>query len=147
MLLYQVKWMKGILLLLTCFFATTVLFSQNKVVVRVEGIRQQKGSIMVGLFQPKETFLEKPAYGNVVPVSGESTEVIFEDIKSGEYGISIIHDINNNRQLDTNALGLPKEGFCFGNNAMGLFGPPSVENAKVSITESGVLLVIRMKYL
>ena len=39
------------------------------------------------------------------------------------YAIRYFHDENNNDELDTNFIGIPKEGFGFSNDAFGKFGP------------------------
>src|SRR5688500_17794578 len=103
--------MKNILLLLALVSAGPSLFAQNKLIVTIEAIREKKGSVLVGLFSTKDAFLKKATYGKVVPVGDVVTEVVFENIEPGEYGISIIHDLNNNGELDTNTFGIPKEGF------------------------------------
>ena len=119
---------------------------RNQLIVTVESISEKKGSIRVGLFRTKEEFLKKATYGKVVPVQGHAVKVIFYNVEPGDYGISIIHDLNDNGELDTNALGIPKEGFAFGNNAMGILGPPSFDKAKVSIEEGVVQQVLRVRY-
>lgn len=138
--------MNAIVLFLLAVLSAPVLLAQNKLVVTVEGIRGGKGSVMVGLFANKQAFLKKAIYGRVVSVEGEMIKAIFENIDPGDYGISVIHDANNNGELDTNALGIPREGFAFGNNAMGLFGPPSFDKVKVTITTGELRQVIRVKY-
>ena len=138
--------MNAIVLLLLGVLAAPALYAQNKIVVTVEGIRGGKGSVMVGLFASKGAFLKKATYGKVVTVENNTIKAIFEDIKPGDYGISVIHDANNNGELDTNALGIPREGFAFGNNAMGMFGPPSFDKAKVTVTTGELRQFIRLKY-
>lgn len=123
-----------------------VLRGQNTLVVTVEGTRGKNGSVMVGLFTDRKKFLKKATYGKVIPASVHATRVVFENLEPGEYGISVIHDMNSNGKLDTNILGIPKEGFGFGNNAMGVFGPPTFENAKILIGMGEHQHVIRMKY-
>ena len=67
------------------------------------------------------------------------------DLAPGKYAISIIHDENNNDKLDTNFIGIPKEGFGFSNNPRIMFGPPSFEKASFEINQAHVIL-IEMKY-
>ena len=44
-------------------------------------------------------------------------------MKHDQYAVRFIHDENQNEKLDTNILGIPKEGFGFSNDAFGKFGP------------------------
>ena len=115
--------------------------------VNVNSIKSEKGSIRVGLFNNEKDFLKNAVEGKVVKASRGEITVIFENLQPGDYALSVIHDENENGKLDSNAFGIPKEGFAFGNNAMGSFGPPSFEKAKVEIRDQVVKQVIKMKYM
>ena len=114
--------------------------------VNVTNIKSAKGSIRVGLFKTEKEFLKKAAEGKIVKSTVGQITVVFENLPPGEYGLSVIHDENENGELDSNAFGIPKEGFAFGNNAMGAFGPPSFEAAKVVIGNQLVKQAIKLKY-
>lgn len=131
---------------LALIFCTSVASAQTNIEVTVRNIKEQKGSIRVGLFNNEDNFLKKAVEGKVVKADAKEVKVVFENLKTGDYAVSVIHDENDNGELDTNALGMPKEGFAFGNNAMGMFGPPSFEKAKVSIDKSTISQVIDLKY-
>jgi uncharacterized protein (DUF2141 family) len=113
----------------------------------VKNIKTQKGSIRVGLFDNEKDFLKKAVEGKVVPASGSEVVVVFENLKPGTYGLSVIHDENENGELDTNFVGIPKEGFAFGNNATGTFGPPGFEKTTVKIDGTAVKQEITLKHL
>jgi len=124
------------------------VYGQGTLDVTVDGIRETEGTIWIGLFTNEADFPHKAADGKVVAVKANTAHVVFENLKAGDYGLSIFHDANNNGKLDKNAFGIPKEGFGFGNNAMGTFGPPSFSKAKVVVTNSGVVKqVIHVKYM
>ncbi len=67
-------------------------------------------------------------------VDGDSMKVTVHDLPAGRYAIKLFHDANNNGELDSNMLGIPTEGYGFSNNA-GRFGPPSFEDAAVTVDE------------
>jgi uncharacterized protein (DUF2141 family) len=115
--------------------------------VNVNNIKSKKGSIRIGLFTSEKDFLKNAAEGKVVKVTGAEVTVVFENLLPGEYALSVIHDENENGKLDSNVFGVPKEGFAFGNNAMGPFGPPSFEKAKIVIGDHVVRQVINLKYM
>lgn len=121
--------------------------AQVSLKVTVKNIKESKGSIRVGLFTNEKDFLKKATIGKVVKATGAEITVIFENLAPGDYGLSVIHDENENGELDTNMLGIPKEGFAFGNNAMGTFGPPDFEKAKVKIEDKAIQQAISLKYL
>src|SRR3954465_10260109 len=123
------------------YFVITLLLSvgivrsygQTSLEVTVKNIKGKKGSIMIGLFTTEQDFLKKAVYGKIVKPVGTEVTVVFDNLPSGDYAVSVIHDENGNGTLDTNALGIPKEGFAFGNNAMGNFGPPAFSQAKIAL--------------
>lgn len=135
-------------LVMTAVYCMVVfeIFAQAKLEVTVMNIRDEKGNIMVGLFTNESDFLKNVAIGKVVKAQGKEVTVIFDNLKSGEYAVSVIHDENENGELDSNIIGIPKEGFAFGNNAMGTFGPPSFEKAKVTLSNTDDKQVIDLKY-
>ena len=106
-----------------------------------------KGTIRVALFNKEEEFLKTPLQRKVVKVSGKEVKVVFEYLPFGDYAVSAIHDENENGELDSNVIGIPKEGFAFSNNAMGMFGPPSFGKAKVKIQDKLLQQSISLKYM
>ena len=122
-------------------------FSQTRLEVTVKNIKQATGTIRIGLFSSEKDFLKNAVEGKIIKAVGKEVTVAFENIKPGDYAISVIHDENENGELDSNMMGLPKEGFAFGNNAMGMFGPPSFEKAKISLGKETVKQIIDLKYL
>jgi uncharacterized protein (DUF2141 family) len=57
------------------------------------------------------------------------TIFIFLNIPPGTYALAVIHDENMNGKLDTNWLGIPKEGYGFSNAAKATLGAPSFSAA------------------
>jgi len=122
-------------------------FAQGSIEVTVKNIKEPKGSIRVGLFNQDEDFLKKAIDGKVVKATGTEVTVVFENLKAGEYAVSIIHDENDNGELDSNFMGIPKEGFAFGNNAAGMFGPPDFKQAKMKVESEPVKQEIKLIYM
>jgi uncharacterized protein (DUF2141 family) len=120
--------------------------AQSSLEIHVNNIKNKKGSIQFALFSTEADYLKKPVEKKVIKATGDDMTVVFENLQPGEYALSIIHDENENGKLDSNAFGIPKEGFAFGNNALGSFGPASFEKAKITITEQNVKQDIKLKY-
>jgi len=132
---------------LLAMIAFGTAFSQGSIEVTVKNIKDPKGTIRVGLFNNEKDFLEKAIDGKIVKAEGAEVTVLFENLKAGDYAVSVIHDENENGELDSNFMGIPKEGFAFGNNAMGTFGPPGFKDAKVTVGAAVVKQVVSMRYL
>lgn len=69
----------------------------------------------------------------------------FTDVPPNRYALKAFHDVNANGALDTNWMGMPKEPYGFGNDAMGTFGPPDFAAASFDVREARVTARIRMR--
>lgn len=123
------------------------VFSQQKtLVVVIKNVKEAKGRIAVALFSNEKDFTTKAMQGKTTVAKAGEVQITFENITSGDYAISVMHDANENDELDSNAIGIPKEGFGFSNDAMGMFGPPSFEKAKFNLSGDNKV-IITLKYL
>jgi uncharacterized protein (DUF2141 family) len=140
--------MKHNLILITVLLLTsTGLFAQSALEVTVNGIKEIKGSIRVGLFNDnEENFLKTPVVGKIVKTTARSMKVIFESVPAGTYAASVIIDENENGELDSGFMGIPKEGFGFSNDVMGMFGPPKFKEASFQ-TPATKTVIITVKYM
>ena len=71
----------------------------------------------------------------------------FAGIASGTYAVSVFHDENSNGKLDTNIMGIPREGVGASNNARGHFGPPKFAAAAFPFSGGRIDLKITINYL
>ena len=123
-----------------------VKVNSQSLTVSIKNIVSDKGMLRVGIFNSQTDFLKKQLYGQIVKAKSGDVQVVFENIPEGTYAVSIIHDENENEELDSNFFGIPNEGFGFSNDAMGTFGPPSFEKASFKLTENETL-TINLKYM
>ncbi len=121
-------------------------WAQNRIEVIVQEVRDTTGNIRVGLFADQDSFLKMPLVGKIRKAESGKVVVVFENVPSGIYAVSILHDSNRNGKMDSNLFGMPKEGFGFSNDAMGTFGPPSFENARFTVSSS-MTLRVKTRYL
>lgn len=139
--------MRKFIIVIALTLIGSATYAQGKLEVVVSNIKSAKGTINVALFSDPDTFLKTPAIGKIVKAEAGSVTVVFDNVPAGEYGISAIHDENENGEIDSNMIGIPKEGFGFGNNSMGTFGPPSFNKAKVTIGSESIRNEISLKYM
>lgn len=138
--------MKILSVLPLLFGLCNMLFAQSQLEVVVKGIKNTKGNIRVGIFKDEKSFLKEARFGKVVKAQKDEIKVVFE-LPTGKYAVSVIHDENENDELDSGLFGIPKEGFGFANDAMGTLGPPSFEKASIIITPQKLVVTITMRYL
>jgi len=101
--------------------------------VKIKDISQPHGHLMVALFAGKEAYnKDKSDWSSKIEVTENEEQVTFENVPDGDYAIKLFHDENDNHKMDTNIVGIPKEGYGFSNN-VGRFGQPAYKKAKFII--------------
>jgi len=96
-----------------------ILTAQSSLTVEIVGLESNKGVVIVALLDKHE----KDVMDQTCIITENKCTVVFNDVKHDQYAVRFFHDENQNEELDTNFLGIPKEGFGFSNDAMGKFGP------------------------
>jgi uncharacterized protein (DUF2141 family) len=133
------------------FLASTNSFQVKKgLTITINNLHNDKGHVLVSVFNASAGFPDVPSKA----VKTLQLEIVrgiavswLPDLPAGEYAIAILHDENNDQKMNTNWFGIPKEGYGFSNNVMGMFGPPSFDRAKFTIhAEQDVKVQIRARY-
>ena len=57
------------------------------------------------------------------------------------YAFTFFHDLNKNKKLDTNFLGIPKEPYGFSNEKKGRFGPPKFKEVSFKLNKSSIFKI------
>ncbi len=116
----------------------------QSITVKINNLDNDKGFVYVSLFDSEETFLNKGIRSVKTEIKNNSCFVVFENVPEGTYAISLFHDENSNRKLDSNFLGIPKEDYGCSNNAKGFMGPPKWEDAKFEVKNSSIIQSITL---
>lgn len=114
-------------------FATAAFAQPQAVTIEVTGVAESKGFVLVSVFDKAEGWLKRPVQFARVEAKVGTLSVIVPDLAEGDYAFSVIHDVNANNKLDSNAIGIPTEPYGFSNDAAGIFGPPKFEDARVKV--------------
>lgn len=135
--------MKKIILVIAFILSLTSKTNAQKetfnLTVNISGLSSNKGTLMVGLYNKKEDFLKKQFKGDLAKIENKKSTVVFKNIPKGEYAVSFVHDENDNKKMDTNLIGIPKEDYGCSNNATGFMGPPKYDDAKFQLSENKVI--------
>jgi uncharacterized protein (DUF2141 family) len=122
---------------------------ENVIHVEIDGLRSDRGQVLCALFSSAADFPKKPDRA-VVHATSEIVErhaaCEFQGVPPGTYAISVFHDENSNGKLDTNFLGIPREGVGASNNAKGRFGPPKFSAAAFQHLGGQTNMKIHMNY-
>jgi uncharacterized protein (DUF2141 family) len=100
-------------------FISPISYSQFKLEAEVTGLRNNKGNVMIQLFDSTEKVL----VSQMNTIKDNKSVFLFE-VNEGKYALRYYHDENINGEMEINMLGKPTEGYGFSNNVTGKFGPP-----------------------
>ncbi len=99
----------------------------------ISQLPNSRGVVRCALFASERGFPDEPKQASawaIVNIVGNKALCKFVGIKPGVYALSFFHDENNNKQLDTNWLGMPEEAYGASNNPEPRLGPPRFAPAR-----------------
>lgn len=139
-----------VLLFSCCSLAQNHSLQEGSIQIEIAGLRNDKGQVLCALFSSPSDFPKKMdkaiAHTTSVIANGRAA-CEFSAVASGTYAVSVIHDENSNGKLDTNFLGIPREGVGASNDAKGHFGPPKFDAAAFNFSGARLVLKITITYL
>ena len=120
-------------------------YGQNSnITVKVSEIEKTKGPIYFMLYKSSEGFPsenDKAYKSGKVENYGSNATYTFKDVPKGEYAVAFYQDENNNGEMDSNFLGIPKESV--GASNMTGFGKPSFKKSKFKLEGSDKSLYLK----
>ena len=116
--------------------------------VVVSKMRNDNGQVGICLFNNADGFpySERALQCQYAKAKTNYTEYTFTNLEMGTYAVSIFHDANDNKKLDKNWLGIPKEGIGASNNAKETFGSPKFNDAKFILNKPDQSITISLSY-
>jgi len=123
---------------------------ENLIHAEILGMRNDKGQVVCALFSsasdfPKKT--DKAVAHSASAITNRHAVCEFSGVAPGNYAISVFHDENSNGKLDTNFMGIPREGVGASNDTKGHFGPPKFDAAAFRFAGGRLELKITINYL
>ncbi len=114
--------------------------------IRMTGLRNDKGSIRVGLFDSAETFAKdgREYRTKVIKPEGREGLAILNEIPHGSYAVSLYHDENNDDRFNLGLI-FNREKYGFSNNAKPGFSAPPFEAVKFQLSGSHLVVEIRLQ--
>lgn len=130
--------MKKIALILLLTGILQVVYSQQKLDIKVKGVKVQQGELMLAIYNTKESFpIEgKQIIGKKEKALNNEIKFTIDNLPKGNYAIAVFHDVNSNNKMDKNRIGIPTEGFGFSSNKKPRFGPPNWNDAVFNFPET-----------
>lgn len=118
--------------------------------VNITGLRSDKGQVILLLFHQGKGFPGDPANAIAMQraeMQADRAIATFAEIPFGTYAVSVLHDENANAKMDTNFLGLPKEGWGTSLNPKPRLRAPKFDESKFQFSSPAQAVQIEMLYL
>lgn len=145
--------------LFNILFVLGVTFSQSvwaeTLTLKVGHLRSLKGNLMVYLWNNPDAYLMKNSADYRVILDLEKAEnkpvnglinVKMDDLPPGAYAMMLYHDENKSYDFERNFVGIPMEGFAFGNNALPKLGAPKFQEAAIDLGQTEVVQQVNVLY-
>ncbi len=115
-------------------FSFFILFqAESSLEVNVKGIAHGSGTLRVAIYQKQHKFLGEDGYFfSEITIRSIGPVTFNVPLSDGTYAISLFHDLNDDKELNTNLLGIPREPYGF-SKSRGIFGPPSFDDASFAV--------------
>ncbi|WP_047415776.1 DUF2141 domain-containing protein [Cellulophaga sp. Hel_I_12] len=138
--------MKNLAIYTAFLFLTSFGFSQEaqgqNITVTIDNVLSNEGKVLLSL-HTTDTFMKGPGIQNLEStIIDGKVSFTFKNVAIGEYAIMALHDANDNKQMDFETNGMPKENYGMSGNEMS-FGPPSFGDAKFEVKDEDLSFIIR----
>lgn len=138
--------MKTVTLALSFLFVSLVAMAQEKtgatITVTIDNVTSNEGKVLAGL-HTIETFMKGPGIQNrESTISNGKVVLTFTNVAPGTYAIIAMHDANDNKRMDYEPNGMPKESYGMSGNDMTM-GPPQFNSAQFEVGDQDLTFNIR----
>lgn len=138
--------------LILCASLVTAKAQQAKLNINVTNIEAGKGSVVLNIYNTKENFLKtvyitktlKADKSTLTFKADKSTLTFVVDLpQKGTYAVTLFQDVDNNKKLKQDWLGIPQEPVGYGNN----FKPsakPKFNDCAINVNSDQVTQTIKL---
>lgn len=127
--------------------ASVPSWAATALVVRVASIRAPLGQIGCSPFAAADGFpmdITRAKQLWVLTQAGGAT-CRFKGLEPGPYAVSIGHDVNGNRRVDTNFVGMPTEQWGVSNNSRPTLPAPRFDETMFTVPAGAPTLELRIE--
>ncbi len=137
--------MKTLSLFFALIFSITFCNAQNKgenITITVNNVVNNNGKVLFSL-HTEDTFMKSQSLqSDESIIENGKVKVIFKNVQPGTYAIMVLHDENDNKRMDFEVNGMPKENYGMSNNPVS-YGPPQFTDAEFTVESEDLDLLIR----
>ena len=123
--------------------------SNGKLNLTITNVSSDKGNLVIQIFDKKKDWLEDDRIKKTMqlPLSDKVKDAKIDteiSLPVGEYAIFLFHDLDKNKELKTNWIGIPREPVGTSNNAKGRMGPPKYKDAAFKLEGQELNMTIKL---
>jgi uncharacterized protein (DUF2141 family) len=126
--------------LLTAFLVGYAAMSQAQnlsLTVNVKKFKSNDGMAYVMLQDPtKKSLLQQ-----WTKIDKNETQAVFKNLKAGKYAVRLYHDANDNKKMDTDFFGMPKESWGCSNDVKPHFAAPKFEDMIFTLEKDQIVTI------
>jgi uncharacterized protein (DUF2141 family) len=121
--------------------------AQYALKVKVHGIQNTNGQIELSIYNDPKVFPEVGKTYKMVRIDSKVGEVVYEftNLPAGDYAIATFHDENNDKECNTNLIGVPTEAFAFSNDFRPFLSAPDFSDCSFKL-DKNLEISIEMVY-
>jgi uncharacterized protein (DUF2141 family) len=134
------------------WFAFAPAWAQStagQLTVELKGVANRGGVLACSLFASDKGFPMEAKHA-VATAEGKKKEnrwfCVFPIKTPGDYAVAVLHDENGNRKVDTNFLGIPREGWAASNDVKPALRAPTFAESRMKVTEPNTKIAVQMRY-
>lgn len=130
------------------FDKTVAMEPTAKLTVVVDSLSSKQGEVCMRIYAKEQGFPQSATgvvQSGCTKITGRAATKEFYGLKYGTYAVALFHDEDGNGKLNTNFLGIPREGFGISNNPTVKLSAPKFKSASFSL-RGNATIKIGMKY-
>lgn len=114
--------------------------------ITVSDIRNANGHVLISVNPSNEAWegTAKPVAVARLAAAEGTIEHVFPDLAPGDYAVQVMHDENDNGDLDSNFIGIPVEGYGFSQNPS-VMRRATFDEARFALPAEGAAITIRLR--
>lgn len=124
-----------VMLSLTC----SVKGYAHQITINIDNVNSSNGKVRCGLYTSSKGFPESSdtrMLQTVVEANEQGVSCLFTKVPAGYYAATVLHDENDNEEMDKNFLGVPKESWGVSNNVTPTLRAPTFDEAMFEVANS-----------
>ena len=151
MIFWSIRTVRALQILALIFACQATLAEEltGILIVEVSGLKGAAGNVYIAVYDSDSTWLSEDTVLDKKVVIAEALDgdLVRTELQLplGDYALSVFHDTDDDGEMDTNFIGMPKEPIALSNNAVGKLGPPKYEDAVFTLGAEPLIQHITMR--